>query len=239
VPVFRSGRGCVKLPAPPQAPTRVGDRDGRAAVADARRLPRIDLITGVHCMSQPTYVSALDLPQAADLSQEMRDYLAFYQDRFGFTPNVFKAYASDDRKMRAFVDLYHALMLEASNLSELEREMIAVAVSSVNRCYYCLVTHGARVRELSGDPMLGELLLINYRVADLSARHRAMLDFATKVTESPHRVEEEDRAALRAAGFSDRDIFDISNVIGFFNMTNRVVSATDMIPNPEYHAMAR
>jgi len=85
-------------------------------------------------MSQPTYVSALELPQAADLSQEMRDYLAFYQDRFGFTPNVFKAYASDDRKMRAFVDLYHALMLEASNLSELEREMIAVAVSSVNRC---------------------------------------------------------------------------------------------------------
>ena len=190
-------------------------------------------------MSQPTYVSALALPQAEDLSQEMRDYLAYYQDRFGFTPNVFKAYASDDRKMRAFVDLYHALLLEASNLSELEREMIAVAVSSVNRCYYCLVTHGARVRELSGDPMLGELLLINYRVADLSARHRAMLDFTTKVTESPHRVEEEDRAALRTAGFSDRDIFDIANVIGFFNMTNRVVSATDMIPNPEYHAMAR
>jgi len=190
-------------------------------------------------MSQPAYVSALDLPQAADLSQEMRDYLAFYQERFGFTPNVFKAYASDDRKMRSFVDLYHALMLEPSNLSELEREMIAVAVSSVNRCYYCLVTHGARVRELSGDPMLGELLMINYRVAQLSPRQRAMLDFATRLTESPHRVEQADRDALGAAGFSDRDIFDIANVIGFFNMTNRVVSATDMIPNPEYHTMAR
>ena len=190
-------------------------------------------------MTQPTYVSALDLPQADDLSVEMRDYLAFYQERFGFTPNVFRAYASDARKMKPFVDMYHALMLEPSNLSELEREMIAVAVSSVNRCYYCLVTHGARVRELSGDPMLGELLMINYRVAELSARHRAMLDFATKVTESPHRVEQGDRDLLSAAGFSDRDIFDMSNVIGFFNMTNRVVSATDMIPNPEYHSMAR
>ena len=190
-------------------------------------------------MSQPDYVFALDLAKADNLSKEMADYLAFYQDKFGFTPNVFKAYACDDRKMRPFVDMYHAFMLEDSNLSELEREMIAVAVSSVNRCYYCLVTHGARVRELSGDPVLGELLVINYRVAELSPRHRAMLDFTTKVTEAPHRVEEPDRAALRAAGFSDRDIFDMANVIGFFNMTNRIVSATDMIPNLEYHKMAR
>lgn len=190
-------------------------------------------------MSQPTYIAALDLPTAPDLSQEMRDYLASYQERFGFTPNVFKVYASDDRKLRPFVDLYHALMLEPSNLSELEREMIAVVVSSVNRCYYCLVTHGARVRELSGDPILGELLVINYRVAELSVRQRAMLDFAAKVTEAPYRIEDADRDALRAAGFSDRDIFDMSNVIGFFNMTNRIASAADMIPNLEYHKMAR
>ena len=190
-------------------------------------------------MSQPDYVFALDLKQTKDLSQEMTDYLGSYQENFGFTPNVFEAYACDDRKLKTFVEFYHALMLEDSNLSELEREMIAVAVSSVNRCFYCLVTHGARVRELSEDPVLGELLVINYRVAELSPRHRAMLDFATKVTEEPHRVEEPDRQALREAGFSDADIFDISNVIGFFNMTNRIVSATDMIPNLEYHSMAR
>lgn len=190
-------------------------------------------------MSQPDHIFALDLKRSEKLSPEMSDYLNSYQEKFGFTPNVFEAYACDDRKLQTFVEFYHALMLEESNLSELEREMIAVAVSSVNRCYYCLVTHGARVRELSGDPVLGELLVINYRVAVLSPRHRAMLDFATKLTEEPHRVEEPDRQALRDAGFSDTDIFDMSNVIGFFNMTNRIVSATDMIPNPEYHAIAR
>jgi uncharacterized peroxidase-related enzyme len=190
-------------------------------------------------MSQPAYVFALDLKQSDNLSQEMLDYLDSYQEKFGFTPNVFRAYACDDRKLKTFVEFYHALMLEDSNLSELEREMIAVAVSSVNRCYYCLVTHGSRVRELSGDPILGELIVINYRVAELSTQHRAMLDFATKVTERPHEVEEPDRQTLRDAGFSDADIFDIANVIGFFNMTNRIVSATDMIPNREYHSMAR
>ena len=100
--------------------------------------------------------------------------------------------------------------------------MIAVAVSSVNRCYYCLVAHGAAVRALSGDPALGELMVMNYRAARLSKRQRAMLDFAVKLTAEPWAVEEPDREALRRAGFTDRDIWDIAAVAGFFNMSNRV-----------------
>jgi uncharacterized peroxidase-related enzyme len=130
-------------------------------------------------------------------------------------------------------------MLAPSGLSKLEREMIAVAVSAHNRCYYCLVAHGAAVRQLSGDPVLGELMAMNYRAARLTPRQRAMLDFAVKLTAEPWKVEDEDRARLRDASFSDRDIWDISAVAAFFNMSNRVASATDMRPNSVYHAQAR
>ena len=117
--------------------------------------------------------------------------------------------------------------------------MIAVVVSSINRCYYCIVAHAAEVRSQSNDPELGELLSVNYRAADLTARHRAMLDFAAKMTESPHTVEEFDRHSLRDAGFSDGEIWDIAAVASFFNMTNRMASAVDMMPNKEYHGQAR
>lgn len=166
-------------------------------------------------------------------------YFSVCQDKLGMIPNVLRAYAFDIAKLNAFTAMYNDLMLGDSGLTKLEREMIAVVVSSANRCWYCQVAHGAAVRELSGDPVLGERMVMNYRTADLSPRQRAMLDFAVKLTEASAKVEEADRQALRDVGFSDRDIFDIASVAGFFNMTNRVASAVDMRPNPEYHAQAR
>ena len=185
-----------------------------------------------------TEITALSL-KSAPLTPDMAAYFAKCEEKLGFVPNVLKAYAFDMTKLAAFVGLYNDLMLAPSGLSKLEREMIAVAVSAQNRCYYCLVAHGAAVRQLSGDPVLGELMAMNFRAARLSKRERAMLDFAVKLTAEPWRVEEEDRAALRRAGFSDRDIWDIAAVAGFFNMTNRVASATDMRPNSVYHGQAR
>nr|WP_273546090.1 MULTISPECIES: peroxidase-related enzyme [unclassified Xanthobacter] len=161
------------------------------------------------------------------------------QEKLGFVPNVLQAYAFDMAKLGAFSAMYNDLMLAPSGLSKLEREMIAVAVSSVNRCYYCLTAHGAAVRQLSGDPVLGEQMVMNYRAARLEPRQRAMLDFAVKLTERPHEIEEADRAVLRAAGFSERDIWDIGAVTGFFNMSNRIAAATDMRPNLAYHSQAR
>ncbi|WP_245973792.1 peroxidase-related enzyme [Bosea caraganae] len=186
----------------------------------------------------PPRVMALDLPQAV-LSEENRAYFAKCQEKLGFIPYVLLAYAHDDAKLTAFAAFYNDLMLGPSGLSKLEREMIAVAVSSVNHCYYCLTAHGAAVRQLSGDPVLGELMAMNYRAAELSPRHRAMLDFAVKLTEAPHQVEEADRAALRKAGFGERDIWDVSAVAAFFNMSNRMASAVDMRPNAQYHSVAR
>ena len=117
--------------------------------------------------------------------------------------------------------------------------MIAVVVSSINKCFYCLVAHGAAVRALSGDPILGEQMVMNWRVAALDDRQHAMLTFAERVTVESAKIEEADRQALRDVGFTDRDIWDIASVVGFFNMSNRLASATGMRPNEAYHAQNR
>src|SRR5918997_455409 len=139
--------------------------------------------TGLRPVPQAdVHVMALDLPPG-DLSGTMQAYFAKCEEKLGFVPNVLRAYAHDNAKLEAFAAFYNDLMLAPSGISKLDREMIAVAVSSENRCYYCLAAHGAAVRELSGDPVLGEMLVMNHRAADLAPRHRAMLEFAVKLTE--------------------------------------------------------
>lgn len=189
--------------------------------------------------SKAEAVTALELEAETPLSEGMKAYFAKCEEKLGMVPNVLKAYSFNTQKLEAFVAFYNDLMLADSGLSKLDREMIAVAVSSVNQCYYCLTAHGAAVRQLSGRPELGEQMVMNYRAADLGRREKAMLDFAVLMTENSAAIEEEDRQELRDAGFSDRDIWDIAAVASFFNMTNRMASATDMRPNPEYHAQAR
>ncbi|WP_111429232.1 peroxidase-related enzyme [Rhodobacteraceae bacterium DSL-40] len=187
-------------------------------------------------MTAPT---ALDLPPADPLPEETRRYFEICRDKLGMVPNVLLAHAFSIPKLDAFTAMYNDLMLGESRLTKLEREMIAVVVSAENRCFYCLVAHGAAVRQLSGNPELGEMLVMNYRVAPLPPHQRAMLDFAVRMTKASATIEEADRAGLREAGFTDRDVWDIAAVASFFNMTNRMASAVDMRPNPEYHAQAR
>ena len=187
-------------------------------------------------MTKPT---ALDLAMVTPLPEATQKYFDICQDKLGMIPNVLQAYASNIDKLNAFTAMYNDMMLGESGLSKLEREMIAVCVSSINKCFYCLTAHGAAVRALSGDPKLGEQMVMNWRVADLDARQRAMLVFAEKMTVESHKIVEADRQALRDVGFSDADIWDIANVAGFYNMSNRVASATDMRPNDEYHAQSR
>ena len=186
-------------------------------------------------------VTALDLPPLprTKLPPDLARYFAVCEEKIGFLPNVLAAYSFDATKLRAFIDTYNDLMLGDSGLSKLEREMVAVVVSAANQCHYCLVAHGAAVRQLSGDPVLGEELVTHWRAAPLTERQRAMLQFAHLLTVAPAEVEDEDRAALRAAGLGDRDIWDLAAVTGFFNFSNRLASATDMRPNADYHRLAR
>jgi len=190
-------------------------------------------------VSDPKQPTALNLPMVDPLPPQTQKYFDICNEKLGMIPNVLQAYAFDIEKLNAFTAMYNDLMLADSGLTKLEREMIAVVVSSINKCFYCLTAHGAAVRQLSGDPMLGEMMVMNWRAAPLDARQRAMLAFAEKVTIASATVEEGDRQSLREVGFTDRDIWDIANVTGFFNMSNRVASATDMRPNDEYHAQFR
>lgn len=190
-------------------------------------------------MPQPDRIAAIPVPDPSAAEPDIRDVYARCVEKLGMVPNVLVAYGVNQAKLRNFMSMYNELMLAPSGLSKLEREMIAVVVSSHNRCYYCLVAHGQAVRALSGDLELGEMLVMNYRVAPLTPRQQAMLDFAWKLTATPHLVIDEDRESLRAAGLSDQDIFDLADTIGFFNMSNRMATAIEMMPNPEYHRMDR
>jgi uncharacterized peroxidase-related enzyme len=192
-------------------------------------------------MAQPDHVTALDLPEQSgdQLDADLAAYFAKCEEKIGFVPNVLRAYSFDQAKLRAFQQMHDDLMLGDSGLSKLEREMIAVVVSAANRCYYCLVAHGAAVRRLSGEPELGELMVMNWRAAELPERQRAMLEFAWRLTTEPATIGDADRDALRRHGFSERDIWDVAAVTGFFNMSNRFASGVDMMPNREYHTAFR
>ncbi len=184
-------------------------------------------------------VTALDLALPDPLPEDVQVLFEKCTAKLGLIPNVLLAYAHRPEKLRAFSLMYNDLMLGESGLSKLEREMIAVVVSSINRCWYCQVAHGAAVRQLSGMPELGEAMVMNWRMGRLDARQAAMLTFAEKITKASSEITEADRAALRAHDFSEEDIWDIAAVAGFFAMSNRMASAVAMQPNAEYHAMAR
>ena len=186
-------------------------------------------------------ITALKLDKKLNYEDQKNasNYLKVVNEKIGFVPNVLKAFSNFPKQFEGFTKLYNSIMLGESGLSKLEREMIAVTVSSENQCFYCLAAHGATLRELSQDPQLGERLASNFEAANLSKKHKTMLLFARNLTRNPSIVNEEDRLALNKVGFNDRDIWDISLVVGFFNMTNRLAIASEMEPNDIYHNMHR
>ena len=181
----------------------------------------------------------LDYEGTKDGEDQVKNYLEIVEQKLGFIPNVLAAFAKFPKQFEGFTKLYNALMLGESGLTKLEREMIAVTVSSENHCFYCLVAHGSAVRELSNDPQLGERIAANFRSAELPKKQEELLNFTKKLTKDPSEIGENDRQKLRDVGYTDRDIWDISAIVGLFNMTNRLASATEMEPNNNYHNLAR
>jgi uncharacterized peroxidase-related enzyme len=181
----------------------------------------------------------IDLPERDRLPEDLQKLFTVCEEKLGLIPNVLAAYSHEPEQLRAFSRFYNEIMFAKTGLEPIEREMIAVVVSSQNHCYYCLTAHGQAVRQYSGDPILGEQLVMNYRAADLPKRHIAMLDFAVKLTNDSSAIVEKDRQQLRDAGFNEKQIWDIANVASFYNMTNRVAAAVDMQPNCEYHSKDR
>ncbi|WP_254762062.1 peroxidase-related enzyme [Natrinema marinum] len=178
------------------------------------------------------------VPAFDDLPEDLRDRIAEETEQAGFTPNVFSAFAYKPSHFRAFFD-YHDALVEDTALEREEIEMIVVAVSGVNHCYYCNVAHGALVRIYAKDPTLADQLIANYRTADINETHRTMLDVAVKLTERPDAIEPADLEKLREAGFSEEAIWDIGAVTAYYNMSNRMAAFAEMRPNDEFHTLGR
>jgi len=174
-----------------------------------------------------------------ELDEPERKLFAKAAEVIGFVPNVFRTYAWRPERFRAWFAHFKTVMEGTPGLSSREREMISVAVSMANGCLYCLVAHGAALREASDDKVEADRITLDYRRADLTSRERAMLDYAVKVTTDPGACGESDIEALRAVGFSDEDIWDVVEVAAMYNFTNRLAMATGMMPNREYHNLAR
>ncbi|MBK9942633.1 MAG: peroxidase-related enzyme [Kouleothrix sp.] len=184
-------------------------------------------------------ISRLPVPDESTLPDDLRELFAQLRAKPGFVPNVYRAYSLRPQQLRGFIALYDSIMTDDSGLTKAEREMIAVAVSAQNHCFYCLTSHGAVLRVRSKDMLLADTIGANYRAADLSPRQRAMLDFALKITNASDTCSDADILALREHGFSAEDVMDIIQTAAFFNYSNRVASALELRPNREYHTMAR
>jgi uncharacterized peroxidase-related enzyme len=184
-------------------------------------------------------ISRLRVPDEQELPEDIQTLFEQMREKPGFVPNVYRAYSLRPNQLRGFVALYDAIMTDDSGLTKAEREMIAVAVSAQNHCFYCLVSHGAVLRIRAKDEVLADTIAANYRAANLTPRQRTMLDFAIKITTNSAACDDADIAALRAHGFDDADIMDIAQTAALFNYSNRVASALALRPNQEFHAMAR
>ena len=184
-------------------------------------------------------ISRFPVPKLEDLPQDMRERILAVQEKSGFIPNVFLTLAHRPEEFRAFFAYHDALKEKASGLTKAEREMIVVATSGANQCQYCVVAHGAILRIRAKNPLIADQVAVNYRKADISAKQRAMLDFAMKIAQEPWTIGDADFAALHAHGFTDEDIWDIGAVAGFFALSNRMANLINMRPNDEFYTLGR
>ena len=184
-------------------------------------------------------ISRYPVPELKDLPQDMRERILKVQEKSGFVPNVFLVLAHRPEEFRAFFAYHDALMEKESGLTKAEREMIVVATSAANHCLYCVVAHGAILRIRAKNPLLSDQVATNYRKADITPRQVAMLDFAMKVSRESERLDEADFAAMRAAGFTEEDIWDAGAVAALFALSNRMANLTGMRPNDEFDALGR
>ena len=192
-------------------------------------------------MTQPSQapISRFPVPEIKDLPDDIRERVLAVQEKSGFVPNVFLALAYRPDEFRAFFAYHDALMDKPGNLTKAEREMIVVATSNVNQCQYCVVAHGAILRIRAKNPLIADQVAVNYRKADITERQKAMIDFAMKVSNEAYRVGDSDFATLKAQGFTEDDIWDITAITAFFGLSNRMANVTSMRPNAEFYSMGR
>ena len=184
-------------------------------------------------------ISRFDVPDLDQLPDDIRQQILAVQEKSGFVPNVFLAFARRPAEFRAFFAFHDALMDSNEGLSKAERELIVVATSATNGCLYCVVAHGAILRIRMKNPLISDQVAINPAKADLTERQRHIVEFALKVAGDSANVGDADLEAMRANGFTDDEIWDIGAITALFALSNRYANFTGMRPNNEFYGMAR
>ena len=183
-------------------------------------------------------------PELSSLPDDIKARILETQEKAGFIPNVFVAFARRPAEWRAFFAYHDALMMpetvgRESGLSKGDREMIVTTTSAANHCLYCVVAHGAILRIYEKKPLVADQVAVNYLKADITPRQKAMLDFAMKVCLHSDQINDADFSSLHAHGFTDEDAWDIAAITAFFGLSNRMASFSGMMPNPEFYLMGR
>lgn len=182
----------------------------------------------------------LRVPERSEVPQEVETLFQKFEHKVGFVPNVAKVFSLTPEHFLRWFHYYDFLLRnEQSPLSRKEREMIALVVSSENNCEYCLASHSAYLRDITKDTILPDVLVHNYRRANLSERERALLDFAVQLTQSSYEMDEGDLQVLRDVGLTDEAIFEAAQVAAMFNFTNRLANALGWKPNEEFYSQGR
>ena len=184
-------------------------------------------------------MSWFPVPKEDELPEDLQGLFRKARENLGFVPNVFVSYSFRPERLRTWFAHFKSLHVPTERLSAADREMIAVVVSMANGCLYCLVAHGAALREELGDPVLGDRITLDWKRAGLDERQTAICAYAEKLTRTPREMTRDDVNSLLAVGLSLEEAWDVAEVAAMYNFTNRMAMATDMLPNEEYHALHR
>jgi uncharacterized peroxidase-related enzyme len=179
------------------------------------------------------------VPDETALPPDLQGLFRAARERTGLVPNVFRVWAFRPDRLRAWFAHFKDLHVPTEHLDAADREMIAVVVSQTNGCLYCLVAHGAALRQALGDPVAADRITLDWRRAALDPRRAAVCAYAEKLTLTPRAITRADLDGLRGHGLTEEECWDVAEIAAMYNLTNRMAMATNMLPNVEYHALAR
>jgi len=164
----------------------------------------------------------IEIRTPEDANAELRVAYDDIEARRGKLSNIMTIQSLNPKMIGPHLDLYMAIMFERSGLSRGEREMVAVRVSVMNGCEYCVRHHAEALRACWRSDGRAEVLERGELPDELTDRERTMLRYADRLTTDPAGMEEADVAGLREAGLSDAEILGVASVVAYFNFVNRI-----------------
>lgn len=164
----------------------------------------------------------IDMINENEAEGELHDIYTEITEPWGGVDNIMKIHSLNVGSLKAHMVLYKETMYGKSPITRAEREMIAVVSSAANKCEYWVIHHGKGLFRLTKDKKLVEQLKSDYKKAEISEKHKAMLDYSYKLTLYPWKMDKSDVQKLKEKGFVDREILDINIVVSYYAYVNRL-----------------